>query len=490
MKSNTNDFEHDSKDLADFLGFAGFGALPTTSETFTPLSLDLEHIQKYHVKQRYAAFGYLFQDQALDNLPNTVPNGTVSNTYSAVTKFDKWFASLKLNPEETPQLATVVNHMLSMDASFPPFVRVCFLTENDRGVILAHFTHCVKLKNGLEHPQANSKGLYVTAFQRVFRKFDAKFGLNSMSTMTSWKKHPSYQECKKQCVLQLKKDVQVPLVDRKKKNNTSHPMDLGTYRLVLDYLQRKQAETYMVNLKEFVRYCQSDFLVHTLVFGGHRGAQEAADLSIKFFEQLDFNLLNFLQSTITKGNQTGGDSNFCVKIKPDLYFLGEHLVRHFQMFHKRKTNPDGTFQNNRLFLRILPSATFEHLEWFGNEHVGKNHINWVGEITQEMQKANIIPSFLSYDNTSLRKLRTQVLSDAGVEDWMIAETIGHKDKKNQNLLYYRKMDHADKLLMAKVLSNPWRYTKKRTIVDEVDGIDTHDKENIHQRPEAYFDVIS
>ena len=150
------------------------------------------------------------------------------------------------------------------------------------------------------------------------------------------------------------------------------------------------------------------------------------------------------------------------------------------MFHKRKTNPDGTFQNNRLFLRILPSATFEHLEWFGNEHVGKNHINWVGEITQEMQKANIIPSFLSYDNTSLRKLRTQVLSDAGVEDWMIAETIGHKDKKNQNLLYYRKMDHADKLLMAKVLSNPWRYTKKRTIVDEVDGIDTRDKENIHQ----------
>ena len=50
---------------------------------------------------------------------------------------------------------------------------------------------------------------------------------------------------------------------------------------------------------------------------------------------------------------------------------------------------------------------------------------------------------------------------------MVAETIGQRDKKNQNLVYYRQMDHADKMLMAKALSNPWRYNKKRTIVDEL-----------------------
>ena len=57
--------------------------------------------------------------------------------------------------------------------------------------------------------------------------------------------------------------------------------------------------------------------------------------------------------------------------------------------------------------------------------------------------------------------------------------LGREIKKNQNLVYYRQMDHADKTLMAKVLSNLWRHNKKRTIVVAADGIGISDKENIH-----------
>ena len=99
-----------------------------------------------------------------------------------------------------------------------------------------------------------------------------------------------------------------------------------------------------------------------------------------------------------------------------------------------------------------------------------------------MKKSGIIPSFLKYDNTSLRKLRTQALSDAGVDDWMISETIGHKDKKNTNLLYYRKMDHSDKLKMAQVLADPWKYSKKASLPNDINFppflFQSADKENL------------
>ena len=142
-----------------------------------------------------------------------------------------------------------------------------------------------------------------------------------------------------------------------------------------------------------------------------RGCTELCNLSLLDFKQLSENLLLFLQSGKTKGNQTGGDSNFNVRLKPDLYLMGETLVSIFEMFRRRKTNPDGTFCNTRLFLQPLPSATFHHDVWFGNEQIGKNNINFANYITEEMKKSGIIPSFLKYDNTSLRKLRMQALLD-------------------------------------------------------------------------------
>ena len=86
-----------------------------------------------------------------------------------------------------------------------------------------------------------------------------------------------------------------------------------------------------------------------------------------------------------------------------------------------------------------------------------------------MKQEGILPLYLKFDNTSFHKLRTTALKDADIEDCMTAESMGQKDKKFVNLSYYRKMDHQDKILMATVLSDPWRYTKKRSIVYEVDG---------------------
>ena len=120
--------------------------------------------------------------------------------------------------------------------------------------------------------------------------------------------------------------------------------------------------------------------------------------------RLEHNLLHFLQSGITKANQTGGDANFNVKVKPDLYFLRENVVHHFQLFQKRKTGIDGEFLNLRLFLKPLPSARFTDKIWFGNVHVGKNNINYIKYITDEMKQEGIIPGYLKFDNTSLRKL--------------------------------------------------------------------------------------
>ena len=53
-----------------------------------------------------------------------------------------------------------------------------------------------------------------------------------------------------------------------------------------------------------------------------------------------------------------------------------------------------------------------------------------------MKQEGILPSYLKFDNTSLRKLRTIALTDAGIEDWMTAESMGQKDKKFVNLSYY------------------------------------------------------
>ena len=113
----------------------------------------------------------------------------------------------------------------------------------------------------------------------------------------------------------------------------------------------------------------------------------------------------------------------------------------------------------------MPSAKFTDDIWFGNVHVGKNNINYVRYITDEVREEGIIPAYLKFNNTSLLKVRTIALDDAGIEDWMVAESMGQKDKKYTNLCYYRKMDHEDKLRMAKVLADPWRFTKKRHIVD-------------------------
>ena len=92
--------------------------------------------------------------------------------------------------------------------------------------------------------------------------------------------------------------------------------------------------------------------------------------------------------------------------------------------------------------------------------MSNNNINYVRYITDKMKEAGIIPAYLNFDNTSLHKVRTTALSDAGIEDWMVAESMGQKDKKYTNLCYYRKMDHEDKLRMAKVLAVPWQFTKK------------------------------
>ena len=42
--------------------------------------------------------------------------------------------------------------MLVMNVTFPPFIRVCNLGENDRGTIFAHFMNkaSVKRKNGIK----------------------------------------------------------------------------------------------------------------------------------------------------------------------------------------------------------------------------------------------------------------------------------------------------------------------------------------------------
>ena len=63
--------------------------------------------------------------------------------------------------------------------------------------------------------------------------------------------------------------------------------------------------------------------------------------------------------------------------------------------------------SDRLFLLPLPSGTFQHDEWFSN---------YVYYIPDELKAEGLLPTFSKLDNTSLRKLRTQALTDAGIKD--------------------------------------------------------------------------
>ena len=66
------------QEIAEFLEFAGFGALseqPYLVPKF-PHSLDANFVKTHSVKKRYASFVYLFADEELDDLGCTKQNGT------------------------------------------------------------------------------------------------------------------------------------------------------------------------------------------------------------------------------------------------------------------------------------------------------------------------------------------------------------------------------------------------------------------------------
>ena len=215
MNSFTFDFKeaHDDQAVLDFIKFAGFG--DQSAVTFANKGVDCDHAQKmplslnedfilnYSVKQRYSNFMYLFENEQLDDLPTLARNGTSSSTSSSV--FDLWFARLEPSTFEQKNknaLKAVYDQMIAMDNSFPPFICLCNLLENSRGIILAHLIHEADQVLG-NYLQANSRGLLMTAFQRAFRIFDAKHAINSMSSMISWKSHPSYARVKEQCTIQM-----------------------------------------------------------------------------------------------------------------------------------------------------------------------------------------------------------------------------------------------------------------------------------------------
>ena len=138
-----------------------------------------------------------------------------------------------------------------MDMTLPTFIQVCELQEQDRGVILAHFTHEADKVNN-HNLKANSRGLLMTAFQRAFRLFDSKNNLLTASSMTTWKKNPAYKEVHKQCLIQLAKDATVPLAAITGNNKkAAEQMDLSTYRKFLDYIVQKQNENFGSNLSNY-----------------------------------------------------------------------------------------------------------------------------------------------------------------------------------------------------------------------------------------------
>ena len=138
---------HDSQEIVQFLEFDGFGVgFVVPHQKLSPVqeALDKDFVAKYSVKQQYQMFLCVFQEEALDDLPAIRANGTLTNTVSAISRFDSWFCSIPTsyldNPAKT-KLLSIVETMLRMDITFPQFICVCELLEHDRGVILALFTH-------------------------------------------------------------------------------------------------------------------------------------------------------------------------------------------------------------------------------------------------------------------------------------------------------------------------------------------------------------
>lgn len=406
--------------------------------------------------QRYQPWLYLICEAQLDNLPQKQMNGTTKQDLATISRFDKWFNSVSMDMLDQPALLAAFRNMSQCPANMPPFVRLCYLPEIDRGVVAAHFVAQLVKPTGAPL-KAASKGLKMTSFQRCFRKFDV-YNQNPTFCMTSWKSHPAYKAVKTQCELQCQQDAAIPIALQT--NKAAEPMDYATYLQFMQFIHTQQTKFFVSNLKQYVFWLQADFLFKCLLYGGERGQSEIAALKIHDFVVLQPNLLLFRQSGITKSNQTGGNANFVVQHKPDLYFLGEELVGTFSMFStKRQKDVNNNFASDRLFLQPLPSATFEDEVWFSNMPVGKNALNFVKLVAEKMKQESRLEPFRDFTNTSLRKLRTDVLSQHQIEDWKIGESMGHKDKKFQNLASYRKMNHHDKMEMASCLYDPLTFKK-------------------------------
>ena len=155
--------------------FAGFGeGFVDADQKLPPVqqALDKYFVAKYSVKfeQRCQMFLYLFQDEALDDLPAIGANRTVTSTVSAISRFDSWFCSIPTsyldNPAKT-KLLSIVEIMLRMDIIFPPFICFCELLEHDRGVILAHFSRKLKKNLVVQVLKRIQKDCVSTGFQHV-----------------------------------------------------------------------------------------------------------------------------------------------------------------------------------------------------------------------------------------------------------------------------------------------------------------------------------
>ena len=180
--------------------------------------------------------------------------------------------------------------MLAMDVLLAAFIHVCKLIEEDCGIVLAHFTQKAQEVNG-RNLKANSKSLLMTAFQRAFHVWcqaQHKYSFH----YDHLKKNPNYKHIKNQCLEQLKIDASIPLADQKQTKTI--PMDMKTYKSFLEYLKKKQTETFGVNLQDFCSYRNTDFAARTLMFGGQRGSSELANLPLKAFAKLEHDMLYFL----------------------------------------------------------------------------------------------------------------------------------------------------------------------------------------------------
>ena len=162
--------------------------------------------------------------------------------------------------------------------------------------------------------------------------------MNSMSSMISWRSHPSYARVKEQCTIQLQKDAKIPLAHKSK---ATSPMDLKTYKCFLEYVTARLSQTFGVNLQEYIKYCNAYFAATTSMFGGPRGSQELADLSILFFVKLDKDLLEFRQSAITKGNQLVETRIFVLNSNRIFIFWVNKLYSFLTCFGNEKCNRMG-----------------------------------------------------------------------------------------------------------------------------------------------------